>query len=73
MKDINHIPKEIIVETVILLSMIVFAVQFLVAKSKDEREENGPEPSENYEEMIREMNEHRISIGAEPIRTIRRK
>ena len=60
-------------ETILLLSMIVFAVQFLVAKSKDEREENGPEPSENYEEMIREMNKHRTSIGAEPIRSITRK
>ena len=60
-------------ETILLLAIIVFVVQFLLAKSKDETEENGPEPSENYEEMIREMNEHRIRIGAEPIRSITRK
>ena len=42
--------------TILVLSMLAFVVGFFIAQSTSDREENGPNPAKNYQEMIQQMN-----------------
>ena len=56
--------------TILVLSMLAFVVGFFIAQSTSDREENGPNPAKNYQEMIQQMNKYRSSMGVEQVQTL---
>ena len=56
--------------TILVLSMLAFVIWFFIAQSTSDREENGPNPAKNYQEMIQQMNKYRASMGVEEGQTL---